>query len=160
MATNPPVVTITDIDHPDPRIQTHGFRVSDPYIELCWTPIVGPSSVVLLRHLDRRLRSGPQTVPLEELAQSIGLGHGTGANSTIRRTVDRLRRYGFLTVAGSGDGTVRIGIHRQVAAVPAHQLDRLTPWQQQHHRSRLSHHLHDPHHQLHAVPQIHDGIDR
>ena len=42
---NHDVLTFTPVENPDPRVQRVGFDLTDPYVEQCWGPVVGPSAM-------------------------------------------------------------------------------------------------------------------
>ena len=79
---NHSVLTFTPVEHPDARVQRLGFDLSDPYVEQCWGPVIGPSATLLLRRIPTLWTDWvPATISHEELARSLGLAAGTGANS-------------------------------------------------------------------------------
>ncbi|HZQ26315.1 MAG TPA: hypothetical protein VFA94_01340 [Acidimicrobiales bacterium] len=82
---------------PDPEVEALGYHVRDPYVESCWTWILGPTSLLLLRAVatEFAVENGPFVVDLGEVAQRLGVGTGTGRHSVIRRTLGRLERYKF-----------------------------------------------------------------
>lgn len=43
------VIRFHGVPHPEPRIRQVGFSLDHPYVEQCWTPVLGPTSVLLLR---------------------------------------------------------------------------------------------------------------
>ena len=73
----------------------HGWPIDSRFVEEFWLPVLGPSSVVLLRwvarHADELARY--QLMPLVELASVIGLGTSVGRHSPICRTLERLARF-------------------------------------------------------------------
>jgi len=38
---NHTVLTLTGVDPPDAPVQQVGFEPSDPYVEQCWSPVIG-----------------------------------------------------------------------------------------------------------------------
>lgn len=92
----PSTLIISPVAHPDPRVHRAGFSLDHPYLERCWLPILGPTSVLLLRRMPSLWRNDPAVgVPVDELAVVLGLGNGTGRNSPVWRTIDRLARFNF-----------------------------------------------------------------
>lgn len=87
------VVEIVPIRHP--AIDALGHHPTSDYAERFWLPVIGPSA--LWTH--RRLSAGFATNPigfrldLPTLGREIGLGAGTGRNSSIVRTLSRLVDY-------------------------------------------------------------------
>jgi hypothetical protein len=70
---------IKDDDHP--------YEVMDDYVELFWTPILGPSCIVLLRHLARLGQSNPR-MSFGHLATALGLDC-----SRLSRVCERLQHF-------------------------------------------------------------------
>ena len=125
------ILTFTPVDHPDPRVQQVGFDLTDPYLEQCWSAVVGPSSVLLLRRVATLwIDRVPAEIAAGELAQSLGLGNGAGSSSRFAATLDRVVRFGL---ARTGPDSASIDVHRQVAPLSPRQLDRLAPWTRQTH---------------------------
>lgn len=128
-----PIVTVTadpDPDHAD------GFAILHPYLEQVWLPILGPSTVLALRSIGRRLGTDLQPFRLDiaDLAAELGLGTGTGPNSTIHRTLARAERFGHARITGPD--------HLEIAALirPVPEaLQRRLP-----HAARLTHHVMTP----------------
>ena len=44
-------ITFTPVNHPNRQVRQVGFDLSDTYVEQCWSAVVGPSAVVLLRRM-------------------------------------------------------------------------------------------------------------
>ncbi len=86
--------------HPPTDGPTFGCR-SD-YVEQCWTPLLGPSSVLLLRLLATMVTDTPVRLSLHELARRIGV-----ADSVARRTLLRLKQFRHLTLLDDGSVAVR-----------------------------------------------------
>lgn len=86
----------------DPRLEAAGFDVRSAYMERFWLPVLGPASVMAMRHLNAGLAVRPRgyRIEVEELARSLGLG-GTGRNSPVRRTLHRLVSFDMAAVRGS-----------------------------------------------------------
>lgn len=99
------------------------FCPSSPYVEYCWLPVLGPSTTWLYRHLGQLVTAHPRgvLVDLEELALDHGLGHTTGRNGPLTRSLGRLVRFGAATTEDD-----MLLVRPQLPAVPAGQLARLT----------------------------------
>lgn len=70
------------------------YDCTDPYVELEWLPIIGPSAFVLWRRLAAGLDQWPDyEVDRDVLADALGIGGGRG---TFAKTLSRLERFGFL----------------------------------------------------------------
>lgn len=109
----------------DPIVEAAGWPVSHPYVERFWLPILGPSSLVMLRRLDQDLRDAqrPVTYQATDLAAELGMpGRADrGGGPPLARTLARLARYGALR---PHDGA--IAVRACLAPLTAHQLQRLT----------------------------------
>jgi hypothetical protein len=90
--------TITVIAWRDPVIEDAPGAIATTSDEfLTWyTCTLGPSSVLVARHLALYAADGEVEWPLDELAATFGLGV-----SQLGRTLDRLRRFGIVGRAGS-----------------------------------------------------------
>jgi len=75
----------------DPVIDQVGYDPRSAYVETFWLPVLGPSSVWLLRHFAYRLEQSPGGVELdvEDTARSLGLGERLGPNAPFARTITR-----------------------------------------------------------------------
>jgi hypothetical protein len=101
-----------------------GYPITHPYIENLYLPIIGPSTYVLLRLLDRFADHNPDTftIALDDLAHRIGLGNNGTTNRTTH-TIDRLCAY-RLAARTQPDTIV---FPRCLPALSNRQLDRLAP---------------------------------
>src|ERR671918_1693946 len=85
------LLTLSPAHHPNPKVRRVGFELTDPYVEQCWSGVIGPSSTLLLRRMPvlwtERVPAG---MPASELSRSIGLGAGTSNNSRLAVTLKRL----------------------------------------------------------------------
>lgn len=133
------VLTFTPVNHPNHQVRKVGFDLSDTYVEQCWSAVVGPSAVVLLRRMPELWRHEvPAMIPADELSRSIGLGAGTGPNSRLASTTDRLVKFGLARRGGDPD---RFEVYLEVAPLQARQLDRMPEWTQATHERLFSAHL-------------------
>lgn len=79
---------------PSPALVSHGWAVQSEAVLRCWTPIVGPTGVLLLRQLDYALGAAPKVeVECARLAEAIGVGHKNGHHSPFMRSLARLSIY-------------------------------------------------------------------
>lgn len=125
------VLRVESIPHPDARVRRVGWPLTHPYLEQCWVSVLGPTSVLVLRRLamlthDDRVIS----IPLDELAVSLGLGSGTGRHAAINRTLERIVAFRFATWMTAHD----LAIFQQMPVLANHQLSRAP---------RLTRELHD-----------------
>jgi hypothetical protein len=82
----------------DPVIDTLGHDPRSWYAETFWLPTLGPTSLLLLRHLaDRfeRVDAGTQRISLvvTETAAALGLGTGTSEHAPLMRSMSRLVQF-------------------------------------------------------------------
>jgi hypothetical protein len=100
------------------------FAVRGAYVEEFWLPVLGPSSIVLLRHLDAALAAAPEgvTVDLPVTAAALGLGQRTGRNGPMVRTIQRCCAFGAARLTSAHQLVVRRHLpalsRRQVARLP------------------------------------------
>lgn len=138
MTALPEVIELHAAPHPSAAVRRAGFPLDHPYLEQCWAPMIGPSSVVLLRHCVSLWRNAtPAQVPAEELARQIGLGRGTASSSPLRHTLERIVRFRFASTTTPGE----LEVFTEVPPVPAHRLDRLPAWSRDQHERLLGQHL-------------------
>lgn len=94
----PDTTTVRIRAWPDPVIDTIGHDPRSLYVEKFWLPTLGPTSLLLLRHLARRFEhlGGTDQVldlPLAATSQTLGLGPRTGKNSPLVRSLGRLSQF-------------------------------------------------------------------
>lgn len=98
-----------------------GFPLDHPYLEQCWGPILGPSSVAFLRLMPRLWNiAEPARVTVGELASGLGLGARPG----LARTLERLGQFGFAQQLTDVD----FGVHTEIPVLPRRYLERLPGW--------------------------------
>lgn len=75
----------------DPLVEALGHDARSAYVERFWLPVLGPSTVLLLRRLAGPLERSPggMALRLAETSRSLGLGERLGRNSTFLRTISR-----------------------------------------------------------------------
>jgi len=80
----------------DHIIEANGFPIGDPYIEMFWLPVLGPTATWLLRRLATGLEHEPQgyTVVMDELARSIGVACTEGRHNPFTRALQRCIMFG------------------------------------------------------------------
>ena len=113
----------------DPPTDEPTFLARSDYVEQCWLPLLGPSSVLLLRHLADVVTTTPITLSLHDLARRIGVN-----DSSARRTLLRLKNFRHLAILD--DGT--IGIRTLLPALAPAQARRLPPSAEAMHRQQLA----------------------
>ena len=134
-ATSRPTVLMVRAKQPTAELAQTGFTVMSAYVEQFWQSVLGPTSTALIRHLARhRLPVGAESapyVPVDLVVTRTALGIGrkgqAGKSGPLFRSVERLARFGFLTVDVTGDGfATHVTIVTHVGAVP-HQYRRQWP---------------------------------
>ena len=136
---NRDALTFTPVDHPDARVRRVGFDLTDPYVEQCWGPVIGPSATLLLRRMPTLWTERvPATITHRELARSLGLGAGAGANSRLMHSIDRLVRY---RLASWHEESRSLDVYLQAPGLEPHRLDRLPEWTQRAHERLLGGHV-------------------
>jgi hypothetical protein len=73
----------------DPLDEASGFRIRDPYVEIVYGPIVGPTALALARLLSRVADADPYRGTVEELAAAVGV-----RPSVASRSLNRLAMFG------------------------------------------------------------------
>lgn len=90
-----------------------------------WTPLVGPTGMVMAHRFATYATTGPTTWTAEEVCATFGMGH---ANSRLDHTLTRLERFGIITRRGAVIA-VRLMLapltRRQREALPAYLCDAL-----------------------------------
>ncbi len=129
----------TPVDHPDQRVQRIGFDLTDPYVEQCWSAVVGPSSTLLLRRLPTLwVTRVPAEIGASDLSRSLGLGVGVGDRSRLANTLNRLVQYRLATPSSDGAG---LDVFRKVAPLSPRQLARVPEWTHGTHERLFGTHL-------------------
>lgn len=134
----PNLLIVHAAGHPVPAVHRAGFPLDHPYLERCWAPILGPSSILLLRRMPDLWKQSYPTigVPLDELGRSLGLG-GTGRNSPLWRTLERLVTFRF--AAWSGDR--ELDVYTEAPPLSARHLERVPESTRTLHEQLLGAHL-------------------
>ena len=93
----------------DPLVEALGHEPLSRYVEMCWTPVLGPTSILVFRRLGTMARTGMDgaVIDLVDLAVGLGVGEGTGTNSVIRRSLARLVNFDVARWDDPGNLAVR-----------------------------------------------------
>lgn len=107
----------------DPVIDQLGHDPRSAYVERFWLPVLGPSSVWLLRYIADRLDHHPEGFELDliETAHSLGVGMRGGRNAPLLRTFERCCRFGAARMHGQSS----IAVRRRLAPLTRAQTERL-----------------------------------
>lgn len=118
-------LSFTPVDHPRGRIRNVGFDLEHPDVERCWSAVIGPSSVLLLRRLPALWSAEvPAVVDAAEFARSLGLGSGTSPTGRLHNTLGRLTYFGLAERPPDGSG---LDVYCQVPVLSPSQLAQV-PW--------------------------------
>jgi hypothetical protein len=101
------------------------FGPSSYYVFDCWTPIVGPSTVLLWRRLALvalEAGNGYAVVETADIFASIGLGAGMAKNAIGPRTIARMVGFGLAQCHGSR----LLGVRTALDLLSATQVARLS----------------------------------
>src|SRR5664279_3835846 len=79
----------------DPILDVLGHDPRSSYVETFWLPTLGPTCVLLLRHLTDRFDRSPEGLSLDVTTTSecLGLGARDGTSSPLRRSLARLEQF-------------------------------------------------------------------
>jgi len=120
-----PGVTLVWVEAwPDAGGEGLRHHLRSDYVETFWLPILGPSSVLLLRLLATGLAQAPggYTLDLAETARMLGIGHRSGRNGPMSRTLERCCAFGAARLDHGHQLLVRQSLgtlgSRQVARLP------------------------------------------
>ena len=131
-----PVMSLTIEPWPDPVIDELGHDPRSVYVEQFWLPVLGPSTVWLLRQLADRLDAEPEGFELDlvESARSLGVGMRGGKHSPMFRTIERSCRFGAARMIG----TTALAVRRRLAPLTRAQVERLPESLQRAHSDWMS----------------------
>ena len=107
----------------DPMLDNIGYDPRSSYVEHFWLPILGPSSIWLLRRARSLLEMNPTGITLScaELGGSLGLGDTKGRSSLLTKTVQRCVDFEVAKMTHEGS----IAFRRRLAPLSVRQLQRL-----------------------------------
>jgi hypothetical protein len=116
--------TITVKPWHDPVVDVLGHDPRSRYVETFWLPTLGPTAVLLLRHLADRFDRTPEGVVLTvaDTSHALGLGQRDGTSSPILRTLRRLTQFDLACEDPLSD---LVAVRRVVPPVGARHLRRL-----------------------------------
>jgi hypothetical protein len=117
----PELLTITP--WPDPVLDTIGYDPRSRYAETFWLPTLGPTALLLLRHLAGRFERHPGSIelPVAETSHALGLGQRDGSSSPIVRTLTRLEQFDL----ACSDGDTTVAVRRSLPPVQRRHVRRL-----------------------------------
>jgi hypothetical protein len=108
---------------PDAVIDTIGHDPRSLYAETFWLPTLGPTALLLLRHLATKFdeRPGPLELPVAQASVALGLGERAGNSSPIVRSLARLETFEL----ACSDGHETVAVRRNLPPVNRRHLRRL-----------------------------------
>jgi hypothetical protein len=108
----------------DPVIDTLGHDPRSRYVETFWLPTLGPTALLLLRHLADRFDHNPDGVELavSDTSSALGLGQRDGNSSPIVRTLSRLAQF---DLACEDPHSNTVAVRRNVPPLNPRHLRRL-----------------------------------
>jgi hypothetical protein len=119
---------------PDPVLDVLGHDPRSWYAETFWLPTLGPTALLLMRHLADRFEQTPAGVelPIADTAAALGLGPREGQHSPLIKSLGRLSQ--FELACTDDDATISVRralppVHRRhVRRLPAALQARHEEW--------------------------------
>jgi hypothetical protein len=118
----------------DPVIDALGHDPRSWYAETFWLPTLGPTALLLLRHLADRFEHSPGGIelPVADTAAALGVGQREGDTSPLMRTLTRLTQFELASVRPPSEFAVRRALppvhRRHVRRLPAAVQARHAEW--------------------------------
>jgi hypothetical protein len=118
----------------DPVVDVIGHDPRSWYAETFWLPTLGPTALLLLRHLADRFEvdAAGLDLPVAETGAALGVGPRDTPNSPIVRSLSRLQQFDLACAHDAGTVAVRTAlppIHRRhVRRLPATLQARHADW--------------------------------
>ena len=115
--------TLTICPWPDAVLDTVGHDPRSRYAEQFWLPTLGPTALLLLRHLAAKFDGSPRGIELvvADTSRSLGLGDREGSSSPIVRSLARLETFDL----ACSDGHTTVAVRRNLPPVNRRHLRRL-----------------------------------
>lgn len=108
---------------PDPVLDTVGHDPRSLYVERFWLPTLGPTALLLLRHLATKFDTHPRGIqlPVADTSRALGLGERDGSSSPIVRSLARLETFDL----ACSDGDATVAVRRNLPPANRRHLRRL-----------------------------------
>lgn len=131
-----PIASCTIEIWSDAVIDQLGHDPRSAYVERYWLPILGPSTVFLLRLIADEFdaHDGAFQLDLVQVALQLGIGMRGGKNSPMVRALERCRRFGAARMMDANTVEVR----RRLAPLTRSQVSRLPAALQRDHEQWLT----------------------
>ena len=134
--------TIRIVPWVDPVVDTLGHDPRSPYPERFWLPTLGPTALLLLRHVAYRFDRAPAgfTLELGETSRCLGLGERSGRNSPLARSLGRIVQFDLAAEREEG----ALAVRRHLPPINRRHVRRLPPSVQEEHDAWVTAHLTEP----------------
>lgn len=108
-----------------PSLERVTFDARSEYAETFWLPVLGPSTLLLLRNIAQRFDTEPDGLVLNiaMTADALGIGSRSGRNSAFHRSINRIVNFGMARTVD--DST--IAVRRALPPLHSGQIRRLSP---------------------------------
>jgi hypothetical protein len=119
-------ITLRVVPWEDPIVESRGFAVNDPYIEMFWLPVLGPTATWLYRRLVSGVLHSPSgyTINMDELARTIGVAYTQGRHNPFVRALQRCVMFGVAEhIAVQPVRT--LAVRKSLPSLPQRHLGRL-----------------------------------
>lgn len=106
----------------DPVVDTIGHDARSVYAEVFYLPVIGPTSLWLIRRLVSGLEHYPDGYELDlgETARALGLGFTSGRSGPFVKALDRCGLFGLTRPAADG-----LAVRRRLAPLPRRHVERM-----------------------------------
>ena len=106
-----------------PREPSQRWRLTDPYVELVWAARLGPTTVLVARHLGHALASDVAVIELGDVGAFLGRGDDRAAGA--RHAVRALGRLSAAGLVSWHPATATLRLSGYVAPLPSELLARM-----------------------------------
>lgn len=124
----------------DPIVDRLGHDPRSIYVEKFWLGVLGPTTILLLRHCAQSLEEYPNGFDLnfDSTAKALGLGRRVGRAGPLSRSLERAARFRIVRSLSASEVEVR----RRIPPLTRQQANRLSPSRQHEHTLFLEGELH------------------
>ena len=115
----------------DPIVDRLGHDPRSHYVEKFWLGVLGPTTILLLRHCAQSLEESPEGFDLnfKATASALGLGQRIGRAGPLTRSFERACRFSVLRSLSPTE----IEVRRRLPPLNRTQVSRLSPRRQHEH---------------------------